>query len=164
MGPVCPQSSCGPGAEEGACLQVLQKEGCVRLTPHCHSLNTGTYFVAQKGRFFIGLCQRPVFINYAPRQWCVWWGGPESFKPNITCKKYREVILREPGLWRSMLTLIKGTRGGPAGGRPPPGASSGFAAGTPRIPLSSPSHCSQDGCIRRRSKQSHTGAFLFLRD
>lgn len=61
MGPVCPQSSSWPRSRGRACLQVLQKEGCVGLTPYCHSLNRGTYFVAEKRRFFTGLCQRACF-------------------------------------------------------------------------------------------------------
>lgn len=41
----------GPQARsrhEGVGLQVFRKERCVGFTPHCHSLNRGTWFVASE--------------------------------------------------------------------------------------------------------------------
>lgn len=54
-----------PGAKGRVCLQILRKERCVGLTPHCHFLNKGACHFTEE-RSLLHFPKEPVFTDYAP--------------------------------------------------------------------------------------------------
>ena len=69
----------------GACLQVLRKEGSVGLTPRCHCLNRGTWFVALERKRLHQTLQKGLFSPplIMPQAMALRWRAEGAFKPNV---------------------------------------------------------------------------------